>query len=139
MAFSSIEVKYMNDRFMWIKASSNFVKARLSHPKEGFSICSIEAKLRNESFDFVTRRALPYKACLNHVLEIRKLLSEVEYVEIIGNGATKDRKSSYFSMWELIRSGERCIGYFGDCKSFERRHPEWQDWKEKGIDPAIYP
>ncbi|MFP5385900.1 MAG: hypothetical protein ACLGHN_07450 [Bacteriovoracia bacterium] len=131
----------MNRRFMWIKSSTNFVKARLSHPKDGLSICWIEVKTPVEEFHFVTRRALPYSTCLHHVLKIRKLISDSKTVEIIGNGALKDsnKQKSYSSSWELIKSDEKCIGYFGDCENFEKRHPEWQDWKAKGIDPAIYP
>lgn len=124
---------------MWIKTPSKYVRARLSHPKDGLSICWIEVKSKAQNFDFITRRALPYKSCLAHVGGIRKLIAESKTLEIIGNSAEKDGKNSYSSIWEVIRSPEKCIGYFGDCEEFEKRHPEWQDWKEKGIDSKIYP
>lgn len=137
---ASIEVKYVNQRFMWIEAPANLVKARLSHPKDGNSICWIEVLGQKDSFYFVTRRALPYKTCLHHVLEIRELLSQNNRVQIIGNGAVRDdKKNSYSSSWEIIRTSNKCIGYFGGCEDFEKVHPEWNDWKGKGIDSNIYP
>lgn len=138
-AFAQVEVKYLNQRFLWVKVPSKYVSARMTHPKENLSICSIEIHANKEKFDFITRRAVPTDECMHIVSETRKLLKKNSIVEVIGTGGTKAKIGDYFAMFELIRAKSGCVGYFGECENFEKRTEEWNDWKSKPIDPKLYP
>jgi hypothetical protein len=139
IAFAQVEIKYLNKGYIWVKVPSKHVKARMTHPKEDLVICWIEIKTKQENFDFITRRAVPVDECMHIVSESRKLLSKNTEVEIIGNGGMRERKGEYFSMFELIRSDKKCIGYFGGCETFEISTDGWTDWKSNPIDPKLYP
>jgi hypothetical protein len=136
---AQVEVKYLNQRFLWISVPSKYVKARMTHPKEKLSICWLEVQSGKEKFEFITRRAVPVDECMHLVSESRKLLKKNNVVEIIGNGGTKSKVGDYFAMFELVRAKSGCVGYFGECESFEKRIEEWNDWKSKPIDPKLYP
>lgn len=137
---SKVEVKYLNQRYMWIKASSQVVKASLTKPVEGLSICSIDIKSDGQFFSFVTRRAVAYDECLHIVLKARALIKSSKFIEVIGSSSTKDYiPSSYISLFELIRAGKKCVGYFGDCENFEKENSDFSEWNMKAIDPDIYP
>lgn len=145
MAFATqvhaqVKVKYFNERFVWIMVPSKYVQARLNYPIDGYSVCWIEVVTPHNSFDFVFRRGLPFKNCLDRVLSIRKILKKNDSVEIIGMKGSKNKKDNYFSLWELIKgkNGE-CEGYFGDCENYNQNFPEWNDWKARPIDHSLYP
>ncbi len=138
-SYAQVEVLYLNQSFTWIKVSSKYVKARMTHPKEGLAIFWIEVKTPKESFEFITRRAVPINECIHLVSESRKLIKAEKTLEIIGDRSTKTKTGDYFSMFELLRGKNRCVGYFGDCENFEQRTEEWKDWKSKPIDPKLYP
>lgn len=138
-ASGQVEVKYFNSRFMWVSVATKYVKAGMSHPKENLSICWVEVKTKNESFDFITRRAVPTDECMHLVSETRKLLKKNNVVEIIGSGGSKTKRGDYFSMFDIIRAKSGCVGYFGGCENFEKVYEEWNDWKSKPIDSKMYP
>ena len=142
--YSQVEIKQLNKRFSWIKAPSRLVKARLTKPIDGLSICAIEVIAPKTSFNFVTRRAVPYEECMSIVLEARKILKINKFVEVIGTSPSKDLEISnmYVSFWDLIRgdSGTGCNSYFGNnCDEKSSLYDELGDWKNKAIDPKIYP
>lgn len=136
---AQVEVKYFNERFTWVKVPSKFVKAGLNYPKDGMSICWIKVAANNERFDFVFRRALEYDECLKYVSDIRVLLSTNQEVEVIGNRGDKYKTGEYYSLWELIRAKSGCVGYFGGCENFEKKNPDWMDWRMKPLSKTLYP
>ena len=137
--YSSVKVKYLNQRFMWIETSSDNVRVSLNPQVDGISLYSIDVKTSEEQFSFVLRRACPYKSCLKEVLELRKFIKKNNVVEIIGYPSIKEKIGSYSALWELIRGATGCIGYFSECEKFEIIYPEWNEWKKDPIDPNIYP
>lgn len=136
---AKVQVKYFNQRFVWIEVPSQFVSARLNLPVEGFSVCWVEVKTPKETFDFVFRRGLPYSTCLHYILKIRKILKDNKSVEIIGNAGSKETTGNYSSMFELIRGKTACIGYFEGCENFDKTDIDWPLWKSKPINAKLYP
>jgi hypothetical protein len=124
---------------MWIEAESKHVQVHLDRPIDGMVLYTIDVNTSKEEFRFVLRRAWPYKECIDDVVKLRRFLKENKVVEIIGYPSVRDKRGSYSSLWEIIRSTSGCIGYFGDCENYEKNHPEWEDWKSNPIDPKIYP
>lgn len=136
---AQIEVKYLNERFTWIKVPSKYVQAGLNNPIDGQSICWIKVNTKKEHFSFVFRRALPYATCLDYVSRLREFLKKNKEVEVIGNMGSKEKKGNYFAMWELVRGDSGCEGYFSECDKFEKNYTEWDDWKKNPINKALYP
>jgi hypothetical protein len=136
---AQIEVKYLNERFTWIKVPSKYVQAGLNNPIDGQSICWIKVNTKKEFFSFVFRRALPYASCLEYVSRLRDFLKKNEEVEVIGNMGSKEKKGNYSAMWELMRGETGCEGYFAECDKFEKKYQEWDDWKKNPINKALYP
>jgi len=134
-----IIVNQMNNRFMSITASTKYMKIFLSKPRDEMAIFSIEIKTPTKEFSFVSRRAVPWDEAIGRVLELRKFIKTHRTAEVIGNSASKDKKNSYYSMWEIIRSKNECVGYFGQCENFESVNIQFADFKKNPIDPKIYP
>ncbi|WP_408098793.1 hypothetical protein ACJVC5_07710 [Peredibacter sp. HCB2-198] len=138
-AKQEIEVKYFNERFVWIKAPSKLVKARLNKPIDGQTICWVEVNSAAMKFDFISRRALSYDECLYLTEKSRKIIGKSSHVEIIGDSGTKAGKGNYYSFFDLLRNEKECVGYFGGCENFEKDNVDWALWKNKPISPSLYP
>lgn len=139
LSFAQVKIKSLNRRFMWIEAQSKYVKARLSNPKDGHSVCWIEVQNDKENFEFIFRRGLPFENCLERIMAIRKIIQNNDRVELIGFASVKDKPGSYYSLWEMIRAKSGCEGYFGDCDLFEKLNDDWKDPQKKIIDLEMYP
>ncbi len=129
----------MNERFMSVTAPTRYMRVFLSKPKDDLAIFSIDIKTPEQEFSFISRRAVPWDEAIGRVLELRKFIKDYRTAEVIGNRASKDKKNSYYSMWELIRSKNECVGYFGQCENFEYANTQFSDFKKDPIDPKIYP
>lgn len=132
-------VNQMNDRFMSVTTSTKYMRIFLSKPKDEMAIFSIEIKTPIQEFSFVSRRAVPWDEAIARVLELRKFIKTHQTAEVIGNRASKAKKDSYYSMWEIIRSNDECVGYFGQCEKFESVNTQFRDLKKNPIDPQVYP
>ena len=139
---AQVEIKQVNLRFAWLRVPSKYVKAGLTKPVDGLSICFIEINTPKFKFDFVTRRAVLYDECMFNVMAARKILKKNKFVEVIGTSPQRDKKhNEYFALWDLVEGDSGCVSFFGgdECKDRPEILNEIKDWKNKAIDPKIYP
>lgn len=140
-ASDKVTVDRMNLRFMAVTTPTNKVKVVLLKPVEGLSLFSVTVTDGDKVYDFISRRAVEWDEAVYHVSALRKFMKTHSKVQVIGNMASKDKNTpgEYFSLWELVRDGNDCVGYFGECENFEKRTLEWRNPDLLPIDPKIYP
>ena len=141
IASDKVTIDRMNLRFMAISTPTNKVRVVLLKPVEGLSLFSVTVTDGNKIYDFISRRAVEWDEAVYHATALRKFMKTHKKVQIIGNMASKDKNNpgEYFSLWELVRDGKDCVGYFGKCEEFEKRTLEWRKPDLPAIDPKIYP